>query len=201
MKIVNCKGLICPMPLIETKKAIKESSLGDDILVEIDNETSFKNLSHFLNDNGLPFEYTKEVSVYRISFKVNELKTKTETHKPEYKPKVNIGNYIIILSSNFMGSGDDDLGRLLLKGYINTIDQLENLPQEIICYNSGVILAIKGSDTAQSLKKIERQGVKISLCGTCIDYFGLKNNFEVGSVTNMLYIAEKLASDVRIVKP
>ena len=201
MKIVNCKGLICPMPLIETKKAIKESNIGDDILVEIDNETSFNNLSHFLNDNGLTFEYTKEASDYRLTFKVKELQTRIEEHKSEYKPRPNTGNYIIVLSSNYMGSGNDDLGKLLLKGFINTIDQLESLPQEIICYNSGVTLAMKGSDTAQSLKNIESQGIEITLCGTCVDFFGLKDNLEVGSISNMLYIAGKLSSDTRIVKP
>ncbi len=100
-----------------------------------------------------------------------------------------------------MGSGDDDLGKLLIKGYINTIDQLETLPQEIICYNSGVTLATKGSDSGQSLKRIEGLGVKISVCGTCVDFFGLKDNLEVGTITNMLYIAGKLAGSSIVVKP
>jgi selenium metabolism protein YedF len=201
MKIVDCRGLICPMPLIATKKAIKESRIGDELQIEVDNETSFNNLSHFLNDNGLSFEHSNESSVYQIKFKVKELRTITEELKVEIKSIANIGNYIVILSSNFMGSGNDDLGKLLLKGFINTIDQLDNLPSEIICYNSGVTLAIKGSDTAMSLKKVEEQGVKVLLCGTCVDFYGLKDNLEVGSITNMLYITEKLSSTSRIVKP
>jgi len=201
MKFVDCKGLVCPMPLIETKKAIKESKIGDELIIEVDNETSFNNLSHFLNDNGLTFSFIQEALVYRINFIVKELKVKTEELKIDVKPKLSIGDYTIVLSSNVMGSGDENLGKLLLKGFINTIEQLDTLPKEIICYNSGVTLATKGSDTAQSLKKIESQGVKILLCGTCVDFFGLKDNIEIGSVTNMLYIAEKLASDCKIVKP
>ena len=201
MKMVNCKGLICPMPLIETKKAIKESQIGDEIQVEVDNETSFNNLSHFLNDNGLVFVFTKEASVYQISFKVNVLSTMAEAFKPENSPKANTVDYIVVLSSNSMGHGDDDLGQLLLKGFLNTLDQLASLPKEIICYNSGVSLALKGSDTAKSLMKIENQGVKISLCGTCVDFFGLKDKIELGSITNMLYITEKLSGNIRIVKP
>jgi len=189
------------MPLIETKKALKESRIGDDLVVEVDNQTSFNNLSHFLNDNGLPYEYTHQDSVYQIKFKAKELQIKNADQKAEIKPKANIGDYTIILSSSTMGSGNDDLGKLLLKGFINTIEQLDTLPQEIICYNSGVTLAIKGSNTAKSLKTIENQGVKILLCGTCVDFFGLKDNLEVGSITNMLYIAAKLASESRIVKP
>jgi selenium metabolism protein YedF len=201
MKIIDCKGLICPMPLIETKKTIKESALGEEIQVEVDNETSFNNLSHFLNDNGWTFEYNKEESVYQIRFIVNKLQTKTSTRVAEIKPKSNIGTFIIVLSSNFMGSGNDDLGKLLLKGFLNSIDQIDSLPKEIICYNSGVTLAVKGSDTAQSLKKLEELGVKISLCGTCVDFYGLKENTEIGSITNMLYIAGVLAGDNKIVMP
>lgn len=201
MRIVDCKGLICPMPLIETKKVIRESKIGDELLVELDNETSFNNLSHFLNDNGLTFEHSKDGNVYRIKFIVKELQTKPQENKAEVKPTINLGNYIVVFSSNSMGSGDDDLGKLLIKGYINTIDQLETLPQEIICYNSGVTLATKGSDSGKSLKRIEGLGVKISVCGTCVDFFGLKDNLEVGTITNMLYIAGKLVGDSRIVKP
>jgi selenium metabolism protein YedF len=201
MRIVDCKGLICPMPLIETKKVIRESKIGDELLVEVDNETSFNNLSHFLNDNGLTFEHSKDGIVYRIKFIVKELQTKHYESKAEVKPSINHGNYIIVFSSNSMGSGDDDLGKLLMKGYINTIDQLETLPQEIICYNSGVTLATKGSDSGKSLKRIEELGVKISVCGTCVDFFGLKDNLEVGTITNMLYIAGKLAGSSILVKP
>jgi selenium metabolism protein YedF len=201
MKIIDCKGLICPMPLIETKKAIKESMIGDEIQVDVDNDTSFNNVSHFLNDNGFVFKFTKEALVYHINFVVNDIKTKTGELKINEIHKPNIGNYIIVLGSDVMGSGDSDLGKLLLKGFINTIEQLDTLPKEIICYNSGVTLAVKGSDTAYSLKKIESQGVKIMLCGTCLDFYSLKDNIEVGSVTNMLYIAEKLSSDFKIVKP
>jgi selenium metabolism protein YedF len=201
MKIIDCKGLVCPMPLIETKKKIKESALGEEIQVEVDNETSFNNLSHFLTDNGLTFEYKKEASVYQIRFILNKLQSNTSSQVTDIKPKSNIGNFIIVLSSNFMGSGNDDLGKLLLKGFINSIDQIESLPKEIICYNSGVMLAVKGCDTAQSLKKLEELGVKISLCGTCVDFYGLKENTEIGSITNMLYIAGVLAGDIKIVKP
>lgn len=201
MRLIDCKGLICPMPLIETKKAIKESVIGDEIQVDVDNDTSFNNISHFLNDNGLVFKYTKEALVYHINFIVNDLRTNTEELKINEKPKSNLGNYIIVLDKDVMGYGDSNLGKLLLKGFINTIEQLDTLPKEIICYNSGVTLAIKGSDTAQSLKKIENKGVKIMLCGTCLDFYSLKDNIEVGSVTNMLYIAEKLSGDLKIVKP
>lgn len=201
MKVINCKGLICPMPLIETKKAIKESKVGDMLVVEVDNETSFNNLSHFLNDNGLTFDYKQDASLYRLTFEVKELASKPNEMPNVAIPIVNKGNYIVVIDSNSMGYGNEDLGKILIKGFINTLDQLESLPLEVICYNSGVTLAVKGSDTAQSLKKLEDQGVKITLCGTCVDFYGIKEIIEVGSISNMLYIAGKLAGDFHIVKP
>ncbi len=202
MKIIDCKGMICPMPLIETRKAIREFAIGEDLQVIVDNETSFNNVSHFLNDNGYVFNYTKDGNAYFISFKVSKIEPKKEEARPIIENKVSKSqNHIIVLNSNIMGTGDDDLGKLLMKGYLNTIDQLDVLPLEIICYNSGVTLAEKGTDSAQTLKKIENEGVKITLCGTCVDFFGLKEKLEVGTISNMLYIAGKLSSGIQIVKP
>jgi selenium metabolism protein YedF len=201
MRVVDCKGLICPMPLIETKKAIRESSIGDSLIVEVDNETSCNNLSHFLNDNGISFECTKDAFSYRFTFKVVALTPNPKLTLNEIKSTANKGNYIVVIDSNSMGSGNDDLGKILIKGFINTLDQLENLPAEVICYNSGVTLAIKGTDTAQSLSRIENQGVKITLCGTCVDFYDIKDSVAVGTISNMLYIAGRLASGSHIIKP
>lgn len=201
MRIINCKGLICPMPLIETKKAIKESRIGDILIVEVDNETSFNNLSHFLNDNGLNFDFKQDESVYVLNFEIKEMISKPNEMPSISKPHLSKGNYIVVIDSNSMGYGSEDLGKILIKGFINTLDQLDNLPLEIICYNSGVTLAVKGTDTSQSLKKLENQGVKITLCGTCVDFYGIKENIEVGTISNMLYIAGKLAGNQQIVKP
>ena len=201
MRVINCKGLTCPMPLIETKKAIKGSKSGDILVVEVDNDTSFNNLSHFLSDNGLTFDYIKEASLFRLTFEVKELTSKPIEMLNIEKSVMNKGNYIVVIDSNSMGYGSEDLGKILIKGFINTLDQLDNLPLEIICYNSGVTLAAKGSDTSQSLKKLENQGVKITLCGTCVDFYGIKGSIEVGTISNMLYIAGKLAGNQQIVKP
>lgn len=201
MKVINCQGMICPMPLIETKKAIKNSKAGDILVVEVDNETSSNNLSHFLNDNGLIFDYKQDASLHRFTFEVKEFASKPSEMLNIAKSVVSKGNYIVVIDSNSMGSGSDDLGKILIKGFINTLDQLEGLPLEVICYNSGVTLATKGSDTAQSLKKLEDKGVKITLCGTCVDFYGIKESIEVGTISNMLYIAGKLAGNYHIVKP
>ncbi|HDP55195.1 MAG TPA: sulfurtransferase-like selenium metabolism protein YedF [Bacteroidetes bacterium] len=114
------------------------------------------------------------------------------------KPK---GLYTIVLKSNCMGNGDDILGEMLMKGFLSTVSELDTLPQEIICYNSGVKLAIKGTPTAENLKKLNSMGIKITLCGTCIDFFGIKKEIAVGEISNMYYIATRLTESNQIVEP
>ncbi|MBN1988650.1 MAG: sulfurtransferase-like selenium metabolism protein YedF [Bacteroidales bacterium] len=204
MKVIDCKGLLCPKPLIETRKAIKNASAGDSIRVELDNDTSCKNVLQFLKDNGIDAKQMDERGLLIVDFTVPSNFTSV-TKAEDYceiptQVQANSG-YIIILDSNVMGDGDDALGEILMKGFLNTIPELDMLPSEIICYNGGVKLAQIGADTAQALLKINSLGVKISVCGTCVDFFGIKNMLAVGEISNMLYIAGKLASGTKTVRP
>ena len=100
-----------------------------------------------------------------------------------------------------MGRGSDELGTNLLKGFVYAVSQLPELPKTIILYNGGVQLAVNGSDSLQDLQEMERQGVEVLACGTCLNYYGLADQLAVGSVTNMYTIVEKLAGAGKIIKP
>ncbi len=116
------------------------------------------------------------------------------------KPDVNSG-FIVLLNSATMGKGNDELGKILMKGFLSTLLELKATPTEIICYNSAVTLALKSSDTAATLQQISERGIKITLCGTCVDFYNLRDDLAVGQISNMLYIAERLSSGVRIIQP
>lgn len=202
--VVDCRGLLCPQPLIKTKKALKETPRNETVEVIIDNYTSCQNVSRFLTDNAIPFVLKEENGLYTLSINTpgegfNPKKEAEEYCELSFPNK--FGSYIVALSNNMMGCGDEDLGKILMKGFLNTLPSLDKLPQEIIFYNSAVTLAAKGTDTALSLAKLHSMGVKITLCGTCVDFYGLKDNLEVGTISNMLYIAERLSSGIHIVKP
>lgn len=203
-KIVDCRGQLCPQPLINTKKALKETVNGEAIQVIVDNATSCQNVSHFLTDNAVPFRIEEQDGVFTITINSPGIEFNPKKEAEEYCEvsfPTRSGSYIVVLTSNLMGGGSEDLGKILMKGFLNTLPNLEKLPQEIICYSSAVTLALKGTDTAQSLVKLNNQGVKITLCGTCVDFYGIKEDIEVGTISNMLYIAERLSSGVHIVKP
>ncbi|MEY1640050.1 sulfurtransferase-like selenium metabolism protein YedF [Tenuifilum osseticum] len=203
-KIIDCRGQLCPQPLINTKKALKESVKDETIQVLIDNATSCQNVSRFLADNAIPFTVDEQNGLFTLTINPTDSEFNTKKEAEEYcevsfPPRSK--KYIVVLTSHLMGNGDNDLGKILMKGFLNTLPSLEGLPEEIICYNSAVTLAVKGSDTAQSLVKLMEMGVKITLCGTCVDFFSIKDKIEVGTISNMLYIAERLSSGIHTVKP
>ena len=99
-----------------------------------------------------------------------------------------------------MGHGNDELGKILMKGFIYALSQLEELPKTILFYNGGATITTEGSASIEDLKSMEAQGVEILTCGTCLDYYGLKDKLCVGSVTNMYTIVEKLSQADKIIK-
>ena len=100
-----------------------------------------------------------------------------------------------------MGEGEEELGKVLIKGYIYALTQLETLPKTILFYNKGAYLTCEGSASLEDLKSLEAQGVEIFTCGTCLNYYGLSEKLQVGSITNMYVIADTMAKANKVVKP
>ena len=110
-------------------------------------------------------------------------------------------NTIVVISSDRMGNGNDALGKVLIKGFIYAITQLDTLPKKMLFYNGGATLTVEGSDSLEDLKSLEAQGVEILTCGTCLDYYEVKDKLAVGSVTNMYSIVEAMTEAGKIIKP
>lgn len=108
---------------------------------------------------------------------------------------------VVVVASDRMGSGNDELGKVLIKGFIFAVTQLDELPKAMLFYNGGATLTAEGSDSLEDLKSLEAQGVEILTCGTCLDYYGLKEKLAVGSVTNMYSIVEAMANAGKIIRP
>jgi selenium metabolism protein YedF len=204
MRIVDTKGQICPAPLIAAKKALKETAKGDSFVVLTDNKTSFDNLCRFLKDNKADFKITESggvwnITVTRISGDVIEKKV-TEYCAPEIS-HFEKGNYVVALTSDKMGDGDDALGHLLMSNFIKALKDLDKLPQHIVFYNKGVTLAKKDSPVIEFIKDLEKMGVEMHLCATCVNFYKLENSITVGTLSNMFSIAEIMASSGNVIKP
>lgn len=107
----------------------------------------------------------------------------------------------ILIASDRLGEGDEELGRKLMKGFIKVIPELAQRPECLIFINGGAHFVAEGSEVLDVLKGLEKNGVQILACGTCLEHFRIKDKVAVGNVSNMLEIASTLASADRVVRP
>lgn len=109
--------------------------------------------------------------------------------------------YAVVIDGDSMGRGDEQLGHILIKGFLYAIRGVERLPDTVIMYNSGAKLALEGSEALEDLRVLENAGVEIITCGTCLDFYNAKDRLAVGKVTNMYTICQKLSECSKIIKP
>ena len=116
-------------------------------------------------------------------------------------PRDQVKKQVHIINTDTMGTGDEKLGKQLLKGFIFALSKQDILPASIIFYNRGAFMTTEGSESIEDLKNLEAMGVEILTCGTCMDYYGIKDKLQVGTSTNMYVIVEKQVNANRIVRP
>jgi selenium metabolism protein YedF len=204
MRIVDTKGQLCPAPLIAAKRALKETAGGESFILLTDNQTSFDNLNRFLKDNKADFQASESGGVWTLTI----TKTTGEvapTNPEDYcAPSISHfekGNYVVVISSDKMGEGDEELGHLLMANFIKALKDLDELPSKMVFYNNGVKLATKSSPVIEHLRDLEKMGVELMLCATCISHYSLESVVGAGTVSNMYTITEVMASAGNIIKP
>jgi selenium metabolism protein YedF len=204
MRIVDTKGQLCPAPLIAAKKALKDTVEGETFRILTDNQTSFDNLCRFLKDNGAGFLFEESEGVWtmtvtRVTGDIVE--TKVEEYCVPAISHFEKGNYVVAITSDKMGDGDEELGRLLISNFIKALKDLDKLPQHMVFYNKGVTLAVNESPVIEHIKDLEKMGVEIHLCATCVNHYKLEKNIVAGTLSNMYSIAEIMASAGNIIRP
>ena len=201
------RGKQCPLPVIEAKKALEASAPGEKVEVVVDNEIAVQNLSKMADHKGLAVcsgktgerEFLVTITAGEGNGEAAEAPVAAEevTCTPDGRRK----GMVVVLSSNQMGQGDEALGKLLMKGFVFALTQQDMLPETILLYNSGAFLSCEGSDNLEDLKTLEAQGVEILTCGTCLNHYGLAEKRQVGGVTNMYEIVEKMTKASVVVRP
>ena len=204
---VDAMGDQCPIPVIKTKKALKEITETTLVEVHVDNEISVQYLSKMAKQKNLEYKCEKLEEQHYI-IKINaeaegvsiQQKAPAENDKEICYPDRK-SNTVVVLSSNQMGNGSEELGQILMKGFIFALTELDELPSTVLLYNSGVKLSTEGSNSIEDLKTLQAQGVEILSCGTCLNYYDLTEKLQVGDVTNMYFILEKMAQADKIIRP
>lgn len=200
---VNALGDACPIPVVKTKKAIQELQGAGQVCVLVDNEIAVQNLTKMAQQKGYAVKSEKlEEKKYQVILTVGEAKVEDISQEECVECVTNIkANKVVVVSSDKMGEGDEALGTLLMKGFIFALTQQDELPATILFYNGGAKLTCENAPTLEDIKSLEAQGVEILTCGTCLNHYGLAEKLQVGGVTNMYVIAEKMLQASLIVKP
>ncbi len=207
MITVNAMGEACPMPVIMTKKAMAQVSGAEQMEVLVDNEIAVANVSKMAISQGGSVETVKlgdneyKVLISMEDSEVHLADVDVVSIDEEDVKMVVADNTVIAFTSDLMGSGNDALGKVLMKGFIFAVTQLEELPKTLLFYNGGATLTCEGSDSIEDLKHLAEEGVEILTCGTCLNYYEMSEKLLVGEVTNMYTIVEKLAGASKIIQP
>lgn len=200
---INAMGKQCPIPVVMTKKVIDKASVGDELEILVDNETAVNNLSRLANKTGCAFVSEKlQNKKYQVKMTVRTEQAGRDTDEEDSVCEIpNKKMTVAVISSDTMGNGDDELGRILIRGFIYALSQMEVLPDTILFYNGGARLTTEGSESIEDLKKMEENGTEIMTCGTCLKHYGLMDKLKVGSVTDMYTIAERMTGADKIIRP
>lgn len=241
-RLIDARGLACPLPVVNTKKAIGEFKEEGILTVLVDNEIAVQNLKKFAAQKGLAAAGEKKSDTqYQVTIQIPPKPSSTSPTAAPVNPQPDQGQpnqkqanqaqpdqlnqpqpdqlqpdqpdqetctpdsrkkgMVAILSANMMGNGDAKLGKALMKAFIFALTKQDTLPETIVCYNSGAYLTCQGSDSLEDFKNLEAEGVTIVTCGTCLDFYGIKDRLAVGTITNMYEIVEIMEQATSILRP
>ncbi len=196
MRQINAIGDACPLPVIKTKKGLDAIESGQ-LVVLVDNEIAVQNIRRLAEATGCQFDVVQQEGIFQITL----LKTAAQPDGSADCSAAVPGKTVVVLSADTMGTGDDELGRILMKGFIFALTQLDTLPDTILLYNTGAKLAVQGSSSLEDLLALEKAGAAVLTCGTCLNHLGIAEQLGVGEVTNMYRIVEEMREAGRILRP
>jgi len=207
---LECQGLPCPQPVLKCKDALVEAR-PNSLVVLVDNEPARENVTRFLKNQGYGVVSVSQNNGF-IELKAepegplaDEPPTQGQTAGTEVSraapgPAPQEDRQLVLITSNVIGHGDDVLGSRLMHNYIATLPEMGTSLWRVLLLNSGVKLAVEGSQDLVNLQKLEKSGVSILVCGTCLDHFQLLEHKRVGQTTNMLDVVTSLQLASKVIK-
>jgi selenium metabolism protein YedF len=179
-----------------TKKVLDQLGEGD-LIVVVDNAFSCNNVERFVQSQGCSVEVESRGPDFYLRIRKGRISHMGELPQREEEAE----KVVVYINSNLLGVGDEALGSILMRTFLKTLLDLETKPVRLILINSGVKLASEGSEVLETLRGLSDKGVEILACGTCIDFYGLKEKMRVGRVSNMYDIAQSLLEADRLIRP
>ncbi len=189
MREIDARGLLCPQPVIMAKKALEELVEGE-LMCIVDNITAKENVSRLVANLEHKYDIEEKDGYFYIKIK---------KAKKEEINKIKNDNFVIVIATDKIGTGNDELGTVLMKSYTYALTEAKPLPKSIIFLNSGATLTVEGSEVLDNIRKLRDMGVEIISCGTCLDYYGVKEKLAVGIIGNMYTIVEKMNEASKVI--
>jgi len=189
---LDVRGMACPLPVVSVKRAL-ESAQGE-LRVLLDDGAPRENVRRFAEGRG--YQVQEEPLEGGFAFTISGADKKQETTvAPERS-----GATVMLIGSDRLGDGPEELGRLLMKNFIITLLDLAEVPDRMLFVNSGVLLTAQGSEVIEALEALGNRGVEVLSCGICLDFFKKKELLAAGGVTNMFTIAESMLQARSVVR-
>ncbi|MDR2489465.1 MAG: sulfurtransferase-like selenium metabolism protein YedF [Desulfovibrio sp.] len=190
---LDCRKLECPQPIIHIKRLLATQT-PDAITVLVDNEPAFENVTRFLRSRGYGASFSQGPDLWRIT---GVLEERRETALVTLEPvpatqPLGKSRTLLMLLSPVVGSGDDELGARLMKNFLAALTEMDDLPWRIVMLNGGVTMAADDSPVIEELRRLEKRGISILVCGACLEHFGLLRKKAVGQTTNMLDVVSSM---------
>jgi selenium metabolism protein YedF len=186
MKILDCRNMACPAPVVATKRALEEA-VGEPLQVLVDQGAPRENVTRFAVNRGYTVSETAHGNGFALTIGGGQPPASPQTGTAE-----SAATRVVLVSSDRLGNGPEELGRLLMKNFLITLLDLETVPDRLLFVNSGVFLTTEGSEVLEVLEKLGNRGVEVLSCGACLDFFQRKEQLQAGAVGNMFTIAESL---------
>ena len=189
-KQLDCRGMACPSPVLETRDALEKES-PENITVLVDNVAARENVTRFLIRSGYGVTHEEMDGVHTVKG-VKSGASACEVCTEDMAGLAENRKIMVLIATDRMGRGDDELGRRLLFNFIGTLKEMGPNLRHLIFVNGGVKLAVEGAETLPALLELEKDGVTVLVCGTCLNHFNLLEKKRVGETTNMLDIVTSM---------
>lgn len=187
---IDARGLACPKPVIMAKKAL-DAIISGEIITIVDNENAVDNIRTMVANSNYDINVEQKNNDYYIRINKKGIMTSKED--------LSTANIVVLISKATIGQGNDQLGHILMKNFLYALLENDEKPKSIIFVNGGVLLPCQDSELLENLMALEKEGVEILSCGTCLDFYQIKQNLCVGQISNMYTIVEKMTKSDKVI--
>lgn len=203
MKQIDARKKVCPIPVVMAKEAMETEQ---EIQVIVDNFVAVQNIEKMARVKGYACSHAASGEDYLVTLSRNGQPDTPAAAQPAGQPVLpaeccQSASYAVVINKEGMGQGDPVLSKKLLSAFFFALTKQDILPAVILFYNQGAYYTCQDSPLLEDLRTLEKMGVRILTCGTCLDYYGLKEKLVIGGVSNMYEIVETMAAADKVIVP